>query len=88
MKNVEMIRARVIRGQQVELARLRQFISMTEGNNAALAKMEGDAGRDLLAGVTDYIMARLGHVTIVGSDERTSKSRRAATAATKPPKGK
>lgn len=87
MKHVELIRQRVVRGQQQELQRLRQFISMTEGNNEVLERMEGDAGRDLLAGVTEYIMTQLGHVTVVPPNERFSKSRRIANALSKPLKG-
>lgn len=81
MKHVELIRQRILRGQSLELRRLKSFISMTEGNTDVLAKFEGTAGERLLAGVTDYILTQLGHVTVVPADDAASKSRRAARAA-------
>lgn len=76
MKNVEQIRQRIVRGQAMELQRLKIFVSMIDGNNDALAQFEGRAGEQLLAGVTDFILAHLGHVTVVPPDEAQSRSRR------------
>lgn len=78
MKNVELIRRRIVRGQELELRRLRAFISSTEGNAEALAKMEGQAGQELLADVAQLIMTRLGHVTVVPAAEKGSRAQRAA----------
>lgn len=61
MKHVEIIRNRIVRGQMGELARLRTYISGTEGNQVAVDKLLGQHGDSILAEVTDLIMRRLGH---------------------------
>ena len=61
MKHVELIRGRILRGFAGELARLRIFISATEGNQEAVDKLRGEPGDTLLAKVTDIILQELGH---------------------------
>lgn len=90
MKNVELIRTRVVRGQSSELQRLRTFISMADNtNHEAIAALEGDNAQDLLAEITELILARLGHVSVIVGKEpnATGRSTRAAAKALKPPKG-
>lgn len=80
MKHVELIRKRIIRGQQVELQRLRSFVSTTDGNTEVLERLQGDEGALTLARICEFILAELGHATAVETDdtEKThSKTRRA-----------
>lgn len=89
MKHVELIRQRIVRGQAQELRRLRAFISTTDGNVDAIAKMEGDEGMHLLAEVSEFILAKLGHSTKVTADstEARSRARRVASQVLGSPKG-
>lgn len=61
MKNVELIRGRVVRGLDTEVRRLRAYISTTEGNSALFDKMDAEFMQLLLAELTDLTMRRLGH---------------------------
>lgn len=88
MKNVELIRERIVRGQMLEMRRLRAFISMIDGNNDVLEQLDGQAGQRLLAGVTEYILTHLGHVTVAPASERGSRAARAAARAIGVPRGK
>lgn len=87
MKQVEIIRQRIVRGQVQELRRLRSFISTTEGNLGVLQKLEGEEGMRLLAEVTEFIMVKLGHATELTAGSVFSKSRRTAVRAIGPLKG-
>lgn len=71
MKQVELIRQRIIRGQLREIVTLRQFISMTGDNNDVLERMEGKNADKLLADVTDFILGKLGHIVTPPKDGRT-----------------
>lgn len=87
MKHIELIRKRILRGQAMELMRLRSFISSTDGNVEVLQRMEGEAGQQLLAKVSDFIMSELGHTTQVPATRRGSRAQRAAAQVIAPPKG-
>lgn len=90
MKNVELIRERVVRGQSSEIMRLRSFISMADNTNVeAIAALDGESARALLSEITELILARLGHVTVVVGKEphAASKAARAAARFLKSPKG-
>jgi hypothetical protein len=68
MKQVELIRQRVIRGQQAELARLRQFLSMTDNSPAAL---EGKDMDRLMVEIVDTILKHIGVEVGKPKDGRT-----------------
>lgn len=80
MKNVELIRARICRGMQNELIRLRGYISSVGGNEDIVPVLEGESGKAVLAVVTDCIMRELGHGTDLEADDAHSKARRAVGA--------
>lgn len=77
LRHVELIRSRVLRGQNGELQRLRNFVSATEGNQQAVDALRGDSGNMILARVTELILQEIGHV-------QESTSRRTADGAVTP----
>ena len=81
MNQVELIRARILRGQRGELMRLRIFISSTPDNQDVVDKLVGKEGDLLLARITDAILRELGHEEALDVDnsKNRSKTRRAAT---------
>jgi hypothetical protein len=86
MKNVELIRRRVVRGQTSEIMRLRSFISMADSTNVeAVAALDGESAQALLETITQIVLDHLGHPTaLVGKD---SRARRAVSKVLKTPKG-
>lgn len=62
LRHVELIRSRVLRGQMGELARIRNFVSATEGNQEAVDALRGESGNLILARVTELILQEIGHV--------------------------
>lgn len=78
MNQIELIRDRIARGQQRELVALRQFISMTPGNNDVVDRLRDKGVGVLLAKVVDLIMAELGHATKTPPSDSNSVARRAA----------
>lgn len=90
MKKVELIRERIVRGQSSELLRLRSFISMADNSNLeAIAALDPEPMRELVAEITELVMARLGHVNVVLVDDpkERSKARRAVAKTLGVPKG-
>ncbi len=90
MKNVELIRQRVVRAQVTEIQRLRTFISMADSmNHEAIAALQGENAQLLVEQLVEIIMARLGHATIVVGKEAhaSSKAARAVAKLLKVPKG-
>jgi len=87
MKHVDIIRQRILRGMASELIRLRTFVSMTDGNTEVVARLEGKEGNDLLARVTENLLAELGHVTQVTADDPASLSRRRGRGRIAQPRG-
>lgn len=75
MKNVELIRARVVRGMQSELIRLRGFISGLGGNEDEVELLRGDQGLAIVAVVADTVMRELGHTTELEPDHPDSQIR-------------
>lgn len=75
MKNVELIRARVIRGVHGELIRLRSFISSLGGNEGEVELLHGDSGLAIVAVVADTVMRELGHTTALEPDHPDSQIR-------------
>lgn len=85
LKNVEMIRQRVVRGVSNELVRVRSWISsLPEAEHARVVDLlRGEDGERLVADITELVMTHLGHVDAVtrmqdGANGRASQSRRAA----------
>ncbi len=87
MKQVELVRARVIRGLEGEFNRLRIHLSMFEDGTQFSDRLQGENRIELLANLTDAVLAHLGHnptahtrnggtVLHTGSDSM-SKTRRA-----------
>jgi hypothetical protein len=77
VKQVEIIRQRILRGQAGELARLRIYISQTEGNQEAVDRLRDAAGDEVLAKVTDLILRELGHEVDVSAERAGSRIKRA-----------
>jgi len=76
LKHVERIRARIVQGQVGELTRLRNYISLTDGNQEAVDLLRGDPGAMILAKVTDLLLKELGHETDTPVESAASKVRR------------
>lgn len=70
MRQVELVRQRIIRGQHSEIMKLRQFLSMTD-NGEALPKLTGDDAEKLLVTVVDTILLHIGHQVVKPKDGRT-----------------
>lgn len=77
MKHVELIRSRILRGFSGEFARLRVYISGTDGNQESVDQLRGEPGELLLAKVTDMVMRELGHEVETPVEEKNSVVRRA-----------
>lgn len=75
MKNVELIRARIVRGMQGELVRLRSFMSSLDGNQEEVELLRGEQGTAILAVVADTMMRELGHTTELSPDHADSQVR-------------
>jgi len=77
MQQVDLIRQRVTRGMYSELTRLRQYISMTDGNQEAVDRLIGESGNAIHAEVVALIMARLGNEVETPVADSNSSVRRA-----------
>ncbi len=75
MKQVELIRSRILRGMTNEVQRVRSFIACTDGNDEAVAKLCDEGFQELVAALTETVMEQLGHATTEGSDGRSRVSR-------------
>lgn len=75
LKQVELIRSRIVRGFMGELARIRQFISGTD-NQVAVDKLRGEAGDLVLARMTEKLLSELGHETTTSVEAKASHVRR------------
>lgn len=78
LKQVELIRQRVLRGMQGELVRLRVFIASAGENEEAVEILRGKSGDTVLAVLTDTLMRELGHGTELDATNSRSKARRLA----------
>lgn len=80
MNQVELIRARAVRGFEAELLRFKSFVSMTEGNAPAVDALKGEEGRPvnekLTAKLVDVVLAHIGHTAKRGADDPESQTRR------------
>ena len=65
MKQVELIRARIVRGVSMELIRVRGFLSSIEGNGTEVDLLIGPGLAEATAKATECIMGHLGHSTEV-----------------------
>lgn len=70
MKQVELVRQRIIRGQHSEIMKLRQFLSMTD-NGAALPSLQDENAEKLLVSIVDTILQHIGHQVAKPKDGRT-----------------
>ena len=77
MKNVELIRARIVRGMQGELVRIRSFLSSLDGNQEEVELLRGEQGTAILAVIADTVMRELGHTTELEPEDGHSKTARA-----------
>jgi hypothetical protein len=88
LKNIDIIRKRVVAGQVRELTSLRGFISSVDGNQEAVERLRGESGQLMLAVVTDCIMSQLGAPTAEGGEKPNSPASRAVKKALKAKGGK
>lgn len=70
MKNIELVRQRIVRGQLSEITKLRQFVSMTD-NNEAVARLKDKEANKLIIALTDMILKHLGVKVEAPKDGRT-----------------
>jgi hypothetical protein len=76
MRHVELIRDRILRGQQSELQKLRVYVSALDEREAVDRLRECEV--DLLAQITETVLQAMGHDTGSPQDGRFAKARRAA----------
>lgn len=81
MKNVEMVRKRLVAGYGNEIIRFRSWLSSVEGNAELVDLLRGEDGDRLLADLVELTMAHLGHATDVPSNSPMSQVRKVITAA-------
>lgn len=81
MKNVEMVRKRLVTGYTNELIRFRSWLSSVEGNAELIDKLRGEGADQLLGDLVELTMAHLGHATEVPSNSPMSQVRKVITAA-------
>lgn len=74
MNAVEMVRARLIRGYDIEVMRIRSFLSCTGEHNDLLPLLQGEDGQKLLAKLVETTMVHVGYVA--GSTEVTDPASR------------
>jgi hypothetical protein len=60
LQQVEIIRARVLRMMARDLMSLRSFISGIPGNEAAVERLRGKSGEEILERVADTVMCEIG----------------------------
>ena len=70
MNQVELVRARIVRGQLYEITKLCQFVSMTD-NNAAVERLKDKEANRLIIALTDTILKHLGVKVETPKDGRT-----------------
>jgi len=61
MKQVELVRARILRGFEGEMNRLRVHLSMFESGTEMVDRLRSPDTRELLAMITDLTLSHLGH---------------------------
>jgi len=61
LKQVELIRARILRGYQVEISKLRVHLSMFESGTDLVDRLKSPDTEKLLATITDATLRHLGH---------------------------
>lgn len=79
LKHVEKIRTAIVHQQVTALSRLRNYVSMVDGNPEAVDLLRGEPGNLILAKVTDLILRELGHETSTPVEEKASPIRREIT---------
>lgn len=80
MKQVELIRARVVRGMQSEITRIRTFVACTDGNDEVIERLSNQGFADAIALLSEALMEHMGHETDlkgVGKSSRVEKLARA-----------
>lgn len=78
MKQVELIRARVVRGMQSELTRIRTFVACTDGNDEVIERLSNQGFADAIARLTEALMEHMGHETELSGDGARSQARKLA----------
>ena len=83
LRQVELVRKRIVGGQSSEIVRFRSWLSSIDGNAHAVEQLRGEAGELLIADITELILTHLGHVTEVtrmqdGSNGVASQARKAS----------
>lgn len=83
MKNVELVRQRLVAGLGAELRRVRIWLSSLDGGAEPADRLRDTDGADLLADLVETTMEHLGHATPVAggtNDRRTrTQARKAAS---------
>lgn len=76
LKNVEQIRALIVRACAYVVDRTRIYTSQIDGNHAAVDTLRGDNADPLKARMTDLVLEHMGHETAVkaGTDGRVGES--------------
>jgi hypothetical protein len=85
---IEQVRERIIRAQEIEVTRLRGYLSLIDGNQTVLPRLEGTAKELLVARLTETVLEALGHQTAVTAGDSASHVRRAVTRAVGRARGK
>jgi hypothetical protein len=78
MKQVELIRARILRGMQGEVQRVRLYVGCLDGNTELVDRLHGQEFADAVAKLTECLMEHLGHQTELKGGVTESKVRRLA----------
>jgi hypothetical protein len=60
LQRVELVRQHVVRGMARQLANLRVYLSMIDGNQFAVERLVGASGNEILGRVADLVMLELG----------------------------
>ena len=86
LKQVELVRRRVVADMSNTLVRFRSWLSCTEGNTESVDLLRGDKGEALVADLTETLMLHLGHTPELtrlsdGKGGSASQARKAARGA-------
>lgn len=76
LNDVEQVRKSIVRGQITALTRLRGYLSLTRGNQAAVDRLHGRSGNLICAKVSDLILRELGHTTDTPIEDGNNPIRR------------
>lgn len=79
LRNVELIRANVVRNLEATLLRIKVYVSSTADNQDAVDSLAGSGrpvNEELLAHMVDIVLEQMGHKTTLDASKPNSRSRR------------